>query len=140
MKSLLSLFFIISMLHFSCKQKNRKPVTIDKTITGQTSFNNLFFDSIQLEKFLAEDSSFSKYKEQFYDFYKERNYQFAWFDTSGLAEQTHNFYNLLNATVSELQDSSLLNLESIKSYQYFTENSVKGKASSMFTQVGSFKI
>ena len=125
MKSLLSLFLITSLLLFSCKQKNRKPVAIDKTITGQTSFNNLFFDSIQLEKFLVKDSSFAKYKEQFYDFYKERNYQFAWFDSNGLAEQTHNFYNLLNATVSELQDSSLLNLAAVKSYQYFTENSVK---------------
>jgi murein L,D-transpeptidase YcbB/YkuD len=125
MKTLLSLTLIFFLFIFSCKQKNRKPVVTDKTITEQTSFNNLFFDSIQLEKFLAKDSSFAKYKDQFYDFYKERNYQFAWFDTSGLAEQTHNFYNLLNATVSELQDSSLLNLESTKSYEYFTENSVK---------------
>jgi murein L,D-transpeptidase YcbB/YkuD len=125
MKKWLSVSIIFSLLFFSCKQKEHKPVVTDKSINEQTSFNNLFFDSIRLEKFLDKDSSFVKYRDQFFDFYKGRNYQFAWFDTSGLAEQTHNFYNLLNATVSQLQDSGLLNLQSIKSYQYFTQHPIK---------------
>ncbi len=125
MKKLISASFLLFIIGISCKQKNRKQIITDTTINKQTSFNNLFFDSIQLDNFLSKDSSFTKYREQFFDFYKERNYQFAWFDSSGLAEQANNFYNLLNTTVSELQDSSLLNKELMKLYDFFKSNNNK---------------
>jgi hypothetical protein len=58
MKKWLLLLGFITVLFFSCKQKQHKPVVADITINKQTSFNNLFFDSIRLEKFLEGDSSF----------------------------------------------------------------------------------
>lgn len=121
-----SIIFVIFtfLLFISCKQKKRKSVVRDASITTQTSFNNLFFDSIQLDNFLAKDSALTKYKEQFHEFYKQRNYQFAWIDTDGLAEQTHNFYNLLSATVSELGDSSLINQKMNIAYQYFATHPI----------------
>lgn len=95
----------------SCKNFKRlkKRVTRDTTITTTTSFNNLFFDSIQIEAFLKTHESFKPYEDQFFNFYKERNYQYAWFDNKGIAEQSFNFLNLLNSTVADLQDSSLYN-------------------------------
>jgi murein L,D-transpeptidase YcbB/YkuD len=84
----------------------------------------LFFDSVQLDNFLVNDSGLQKYNEQFHDFYKQRNYQFAWFDKNGLAEQAYNFYNLLNNTVAEFQDSSIYNPKMLASYNYFTINQI----------------
>ncbi len=124
MKQKIALYIIVSLLLLSCHQKQKKAIIQDTTINEKTSFNNLFFDSVQLDKFLSSDTTLAKYKEQFHDFYKQRNYQFAWFDKNGLAEQTHNFYNLLNATVSELQDSSLYNLKMLEKYHYFLNNSI----------------
>jgi murein L,D-transpeptidase YcbB/YkuD len=104
---------------FSCKnfKRQKKNVQRDLTINQTTSFNNLFFDSVQIESFLNDHSEFKPYEEQFLDFYKERNYQFAWFDNKGIAEQSFNFLNLLNSTVSDLQDSSLYNPKLIELYE-----------------------
>lgn len=117
------LFFCTCFI--ACKQKHPKKVKRDTSINKTTSFNNLFFDSNIIDEFLETDTSFAKYKEQFHNFYKERNYEFAWFDTSGLAEQTHNFYNLLNTAITELNDSSLISPKMQIAYQYFTNNYYK---------------
>ena len=110
---------------FACKQKKQKQTNRDTSINQNTSFNNLFFDSTEIDKFLNADSSFSKYKEQFHEFYRERNYEFAWFDNNGLAEQAHHFYNLLNSAVAEFQDSSFLNEKMLNSYHHFLNFSIK---------------
>ncbi|MEI8074554.1 MAG: L,D-transpeptidase family protein [Bacteroidota bacterium] len=120
MKKFLLLILAISIVGiFSCKnfKRQKRAVQRDLTINQNTSFNNLFFDSIQIESFLKDHSEFKSYEEQFIDFYKERNYQFAWFDNKGIAEQSFNFLNLLNSTVSDLQDSSLYNPTLIELYE-----------------------
>ncbi len=124
MKQLYATAIFILVLLISCKQKQRKYIVKDTTITEKTSFNNLFFDSLQLDKFLDKDSSLLKYKEHFHDFYKQRNYEFAWFDKNGLAEQAYNFYNLLNNTVAEFQDSSIYNPKMLTSFDYFTTHQI----------------
>jgi murein L,D-transpeptidase YcbB/YkuD len=87
----------------------KKPVQRDTTITPKTSFNNLFLDSVELDKFMAANKTYEGFETQYNDFYKHRNYEYAWIDSAGLAEQTHNFINLLNNTIYQLQDSSLYN-------------------------------
>ena len=103
-------FFIILgyLLVNSCKQKKDNEVIQDITITPITSFNNLFFDSVQLDHFIQADSTLIDLKDEFFNFYKQRNYELAWFDTSGISEHAFNFYNLLGATAAELQDNTLL--------------------------------
>lgn len=93
--------------------------TRDITVNGITSFNNLFLDSIQLENFLKVHPEFKTFKNQYLDFYKQRNYEYAWFDSSGIAEQSHNFINLLSTTIDELQDSSLYNKKLMELYDSF---------------------
>jgi murein L,D-transpeptidase YcbB/YkuD len=102
-------FLVIGII--SCKnfKRPKRLVFRDASITENTSFNNLFLDSIQIEVFLQTYTEFKPYEEQFFNFYTERNYQYAWFDNKGIAEQSFNFLNLLNSTVSDLQDSSLYN-------------------------------
>ena len=125
MKQLLFTILFFTTFIIACKQKQPKKVTRDRTITKTTSFNNLFFDSNNIDEFLEIDTSYAKYKEQFHSFYKERNYEFAWFDSSGLAEQTHNFYNLLNTAIIELNDSSFIHPKMDAVYHYFISNSYK---------------
>lgn len=87
----------------------KEPVVRDTTITPVSSFNNLFFDSTQIPAFLANQARYAGYADQYMDFYRGRNFQFAWFDSSGLSEQALNFMNLEDNYIQEMSDSSLHN-------------------------------
>ena len=114
MKTRALFFILISILFFhSCKYfKHKKDIAKrDTSITKKTSFNSLFIDSLYLDDFIARNVQYESYIDQFKDFYSHRNYEFAWFDTTGLSEQARNFINLQNNYVAEFQDSSILNTE-----------------------------
>ncbi|PZP50023.1 MAG: hypothetical protein DI598_06545 [Pseudopedobacter saltans] len=106
--NLLWLTAVVAIVAIACKNKNKKEdVKADTTITQNSSFNNLFLDSAKIESFLAANPSLKGYERQFIDFYKARNYECAWFDSSGLIEQTGNFINLVSASIAQNNDSSL---------------------------------
>lgn len=94
----------------SCKFfKAKKLMARDTTITHLTSFNSIFLDSVHVDSFLLQHPEFEAFTEQFHDFYTHRNYEYAWFDSSGLAEQAHNFINLQNSYITDFADSSIFN-------------------------------
>lgn len=100
-------------------RKKKNPVNRDTTITHITSFNTLFFENGELGNFIASHPAYATYTGQFEDFYKHRNYEFAWFDSTGLTEQAHNFINLQNSYIGEFGDSSLYNAGLIQLYNEF---------------------
>lgn len=115
------------LLILSCKNgRNKRPVIRDTSITAETSFNDLFMDSVELDQFLKNNSTYQTYTEQFNDFYKDRNYGYAWFDSSGLTEQASNFRNLQLNYINSFEDSSL--------YQPQMENLLN-----LFSQSGKMK-
>ncbi len=109
MKKIITAVILLFLVVAACKSKRNKAVIVDATITQQTSYNTLFFDSVQLDNFIATDNSLQKFKQAFFNFYKHRNYEFAWFDTSGMVEQAHNFYNLQNNYLTQIRDSAIYN-------------------------------
>ena len=122
---MLLIVVLFATLIFSCKYFSKKDEVVrDTTITAETSFNNLFLDSVEVEKFLKLHPEFQSFEKQYLDFYKERNYEYAWFDTSGLAEQSHNFINLLNNSIEQLRDSSLYNDALFKYYRLSAQDSL----------------
>jgi hypothetical protein len=102
-----TLGFLILIL--SCKNRHHKEIQVDQSINKKTSFNNLFIDSNTINRFLDKHSEYSKYNKQYSDFYKLRNYQCAWFDSSGIGEQAYNFMNLIASAADTYSDSSLYN-------------------------------
>ena len=58
--------------------------------SAQTSIK---FDSVQLEKFFNEYTAVSSYKKDMIQFYKGRNFAFAWYDGKGQIEQASHLYN-----------------------------------------------
>ena len=110
MKKLLWAILIITTVGYSCKSKHReKEIEVDNSITKKTSFNNLFIDSNAIASFLSKHPEYQKFSQQYGDFYKLRNYQCAWFDSSGMGEQAYNFMNLLAHAVDTYNDSTLYN-------------------------------
>lgn len=107
----LTLAVCLLLIFAACKnwKKQKRAVVRDTSITKTTSFNSLFFDSLRISSFLQEHPDLQAFEEQYQDFYKERNFQYAWFDNKGVTEQANHFLNLLNSTAQDLQDSSLIN-------------------------------
>ncbi len=132
------IFYQILVLFFVClacenKIKTREPnkkVVVDSTITAATAFNNLFLDSAKIQKFLDKNSEYIIYQQQYFDFYKQRNYEYAWFDKTGISEQASNFMNLLNTTIIEKNDSSLYNKKLVTLSSSFVTDSSKHLESS----------
>lgn len=128
MKTRVLLFIGLTLIMWACNNHpQKKPVVRDTTINLRTSFNNLFLDSVQLHTFLSADTTYQKYEAQYIEFYKQRNYEFAWFDSTGIAEQARNFVNLLDNTVSTMQDSSMFNQKLHKLYSAFAGDSTPVK-------------
>lgn len=114
---LFSCFFYLSCnLWQNDKAKN---VITDTTINPATSFNNLFFDSLVLIDFIHKHEHLKNFNDQFVAFYRQRNYQYAWFDEKGLAEQAFNFMNLQTNSANELWDSSFINPDLQKHFDLF---------------------
>ena len=109
MSANLSAIFIILTLFNSCHGQNAKIVSVerDTTITPVTSFSKLFFDSSKLEVFIKEQEAGDSSAAQLRNFYKRRNYQFAWFTEDGIAEHTRSFWNLHNNYISNFGDTAL---------------------------------
>src|SRR4051812_47163087 len=131
-KSFVAISTLLLLFLFACKSKTqkeqereqeRKEVEIDKSITPANAYNNLFLDSNKLSDFLGNHPEYSAYGQQYVDFYRYRNFEYAWFDTSGLSEQAINFVNLLNSTIADLNDSSLYNKKMMSLYNKFLTDS-----------------
>ncbi|RYY62020.1 MAG: hypothetical protein EOO05_04260, partial [Chitinophagaceae bacterium] len=111
MKHLVPLLTLSLFLAFSCKNKETSFEVLprDTTIVAKNSFSTLFFDSTQLETFMTGETLSDSLTERIRSFYNSRNFQYAWFDSTGLAEQAHSFLNMQSQFISYARDSSLYN-------------------------------
>ena len=82
-----------------------KPV--DTSITKANAFTEIFLDSTAVYQFITGTKLNKKDSTYVLSFYRQRNYQFAWFDSSGVAEQAFNFINLFKNYRESVGDSSL---------------------------------
>ncbi|HMJ46740.1 MAG TPA: L,D-transpeptidase family protein [Ferruginibacter sp.] len=91
----------------SKSEKNKKVSKRDLSITHLTAYNNLFFDSLALEKFVSEKKLSDSIARRMRSFYNTRNYQYAWFAPEGLTEQARGFWNMHNYQTTYGKDSTL---------------------------------
>ncbi len=66
----------------------------DLTITPANSYSDLFLDSMEVERFIADQKISEAQATDLRRFYNFRNFQFAWFSGDGLTEQTLSFRTL----------------------------------------------
>lgn len=79
----------------------------DYSITKENAYSDLFLDSVAMEKFIAEKKLPDSVSRRMRSFYNTRNYQFAWFSSEGLNEQTYAFWNLHDYVTTYNNDTSL---------------------------------
>ncbi len=99
---------IIAVCLFACKNQtdDKKDVKITKTelekkitkrdlsITPDNAYNDIFLDSLAMEKFVIDTKQNDSIIRRMRSFYNARNYQYAWFASDGLTEQARGFWNL----------------------------------------------
>ncbi len=111
MKKLLLILIATAYLLPACKNEQKKFVVQprDETISHSNAYNSLFFDSTAMESFFATNAIDDTLAERMKSFYNSRNYQFAWFDSTGLAEYAASFLNMQDQYMSYAMDSTLHN-------------------------------
>lgn len=88
-------------------EKDKKVTKRDLSITPANAYNNIFFDSLALVNYFAENKVNDTLVRRMTSFYNARNYQFAWFTGDGLTEQARGFWNLHNYQTSYGKDTLL---------------------------------
>jgi len=103
------LFILISFCFCACgqSQSEAKQVQRDTSVTTKTSVSDLFVDSSVLERFIREQDVREERAVQLRNFYKSRNYEYAWFNKNGFSQQAQSFWSLHNNYVRYSKDSSL---------------------------------
>ncbi|MCD6013748.1 MAG: hypothetical protein K0Q79_3610 [Flavipsychrobacter sp.] len=71
-----------------------KRIARDVSIDKNNAYNDLFLDSAIIEKFIATEKLDSSLAFAMRNFYNARNYQYAWFASTGLIEQSFSFHSL----------------------------------------------
>ena len=101
---------LVLLIFSACKRQNRRlfarkttpateavstaSSTRDYSINKDNAYNDIFLDSLSVEKFIIENVKEDSISENMLDFYNVRNFEFAWFDTKGLNEQALGFRSL----------------------------------------------
>ena len=92
-------------------EKDKKISKRDISITTANAYNDLFFDSLSLVDFITKNNLPDSVTRRMISFYNARNYQYAWFSSNGLTEQTLGFWNLHNYAIysgdTSLKDNTL---------------------------------
>ena len=105
MKKLITLL-VITTIFCSCntnhekkeKKEEKKISSRDYSITKNNSYNDLFLDSGDVVKYIADNAIPDSISRRITSFYNARNYEYAWFSSDGLSEQAMGFSSLLNFT------------------------------------------
>ena len=91
----------------SSKTELEKKVTKrDFTITPANAYNDIFLDSLDMEKFIVDTKQNDSIIRRMRSFYNARNYQYAWFASDGLTEQARGFWNLQSYYTTLKKDTS----------------------------------
>jgi murein L,D-transpeptidase YcbB/YkuD len=79
----------------------------DHSITPANAYNDIFLDSLAMEKFIVDEKLNDTLIRRMRSFYNARNYQYAWFSSDGLTEQSRAFWNLHSYHTTVNNDSTL---------------------------------
>lgn len=89
--------------------QKRNISTRDHSISKTNSYSDLFFDSVSLGNYLANNNVPDSIGNRIISFYNTRNYQFAWFTSDGFTEEAQAFWNLFDHYLTYSGDTTLKN-------------------------------
>src|SRR5215469_6853115 len=107
------LLVIAILISFSCHVSSQKTANLtqgrDTSISINNSYSELFFDSLQLENFIARENIKDSLVAAMRNFYNQRNYEYAWFFKEGMADYANTFMSQQDEYINYSRDSSIYN-------------------------------
>ena len=107
--------FTIATFSYSCETSTKRTekeeivVTPRNTeITAGNAYNNLFLDTSDVNKFITTQKLNDTLANRLRSFYNARNFQFAWFDNTGLTEQAYGFRSLYDYSIDTSEGNKSL--------------------------------
>lgn len=104
-KSKLILVVFIALLVLGCKKD--KPA--ESSIYTAQNYSDLVLDKSELKSYFKAFPESDTIQKEVYKFYKNREYQFAWFNKKGMTAAVPIFYNKIQNYSSDFNDKSLIN-------------------------------
>lgn len=89
------------------KEKEKNITSRDMSITPRNAYNDLFLDSAAVEKYISDKQLADSIARRVRSFYNARNFQYAWFSSTGLTEQARCFWNQHDYVTTYGNDSTL---------------------------------
>ncbi|WP_423737080.1 L,D-transpeptidase family protein [Chitinophaga caseinilytica] len=103
---------LLLALAVACQQGQKRPkgegINRDTTHYTKEEYIAEAMDSNLVVAFLDHHAEFAPYRESILDFYRKRDFHFAWIDSAGLTEQAGGFMNMMRQDeATGIRDSSL---------------------------------
>ena len=120
LRKLSALLLLLSLTGMACQQgqKARTALVRDTTHYTKEEYIDRVLDSTALDRFLQQDTAYRSYADLMKNFYRQRNYHYAWVSGDGrLTEQAGNFLNMTQ------QDSNAVRASLQQLYDKVTQDS-----------------
>jgi L,D-transpeptidase YcbB len=113
MENPIKLILLTVFLLFGCNnsKKNNEDVFAKTGIYTTQNYTDLVLSEADIESFFTTFPENEFIKEQVNQFYKNRNYQYAWFNKSGMTQAVPNFFNQLQNYSTDFNDKKLINTQ-----------------------------
>ena len=85
----------------------------DESITEANAYSDLFLDSAAVDSFIVNQHLTDTAANKIRNFYRVRNYQFAWFNTQGLTEQGRGLWNLYSRSTDTANKKMQTHMDSL---------------------------
>ncbi|MBW8686819.1 L,D-transpeptidase family protein [Chitinophaga rhizophila] len=111
---LISIACVIAGFAYSCDTKKGtekegiKVTPRNTDITPANAYNNFFLDTSDVNKFITAQQLNDTMAARMRSFYNARNFQYAWFDQSGLNEQAYGFRSLYDYSIDTSEGNKSL--------------------------------
>jgi L,D-transpeptidase YcbB len=106
MKNILNII-LISLIFISCKKENK---AISSTIKTQ-NYTDIFLDELVINSFFKTNPENENIVKEVNLFYKNRNFQYAWFNKNGMTQAVLNFQNQLQNYSNDFDDKTFNNAQ-----------------------------
>ena len=108
MKKIIFILASVAITFFSCnKSKEKNSTNVDSKI----NYNDIFLNQKTITDFFETNNEKEVVKNQVLEFYKNRDYQFAWFNKTGMTNAVPNFYNRMQNYNADFDDATFKNPE-----------------------------
>lgn len=90
-------------------KKKAEKILPDSTLYTEKNYTEYILDSNTLLRFLKNDTTLNPFSEDILDFYRRREFQYAWFTEGKISESAGSFRNQWHAFISDFNDSTIYN-------------------------------